>query len=339
MHPGEAKYAPGRVFRARPHPYHRAAGVREEIGVGVRIVEETRGPTSGGSGLRADRIDVASGVREECSFFGPRGDRCFSVIHRPLDDAVAGLVICAPYQAELLCNYRREVLLARRLSSAGVAVHRFHYRGSGHSDGDTSRATVETMLEDAERAAAMLRSRAGTEHVAFLGTRWGALVAAEAAARASAPLVLWEPVTDPARYAEEILRFKLTHTMKEVGSDAAQEELDSELRQRGSVDVLGHTLELAMLDSARQRSLVDLGGVSSVFLAQVGVTRTLRREYRELADGWRSSGADVETLVVADREIWWLSGDRWPVHERHEPTTRLTEATTRWILARTGGGP
>jgi pimeloyl-ACP methyl ester carboxylesterase len=220
-----------------------------------------------------------------------------------------------------------------------VAVHRFHYRGSGHSDGDTSRATVETMLEDAERAAAMLRSRAGTEHVAFLGTRWGALVAAEAAARASAPLVLWEPVTDPARYAEEILRFKLTHTMKEVGSDAAQEELDSELRQRGSVDVLGHTLELAMLDSARQRSLVDLGGVSSVFLAQVGVTRTLRREYRELADGWRSSGADVETLVVADREIWWLSGDRWPVHERHEPTTRLTEATTRWILARTGGGP
>ncbi len=105
----------------------------------------------------------------------------------------------------------------------------------------------------------------------------------------------------------------------------------------GLVDVLGHTLELTMLDSARDLSLRDLGGNSSVFLAQVGVTRSLRREYRELVDRWRAAGTDVETVVVPDREIWWLSGDRWPVHERHEPTDRLIEATTRWLVRQTGG--
>jgi alpha/beta superfamily hydrolase len=290
----------------------------------------------GRSVARASRTDDVAGVREEASFFGPRGDRCFSVLHLPLGQPAAGLVICSPYQAELLCNYRREVLQARRLAAEGVAVHRFHYRGSGHSDGETSRATVVTMLEDAEEAAAILRGRAGVERIAFLGTRWGGLVAAEAAARSSAPLALWEPVTDTSRYAEEILRFKLTHTMKDDGNGPTQDELVSELNLRGSVDVLGHTLELTMLHSARDLSLTDLRGSSSIFLAQVGVTRSLRREYRELADRWRAGGADVETLVVPDREIWWLSGDRWPVHERHEPTGRLIDSTTRWLLRHVG---
>jgi alpha/beta superfamily hydrolase len=294
----------------------------EEIEVGVRIVAESRSPVPGRSLARASRTDAGAGIREECSFFGPRGDRCFSVLHLPLGQPSAGLVICSPYQAELLCNYRREVLQARRLAAEGIAVHRFHYRGSGHSDGETSHATMATMLEDAQDAAAMLRERAGVEQLAFLGTRWGGLVAAEAAARISAPLALWEPVTDTARYVEEILRFKLTHTMKDDVNGPTQDELVSELHQRGSVDVLGHTLELTMLNSARSLSLADLRGSSSVFLAQVGVTRTLRREYRELVDRWRAGGADVETLVVPDREIWWLSGDRWPVHERHEPTDR-----------------
>jgi hypothetical protein len=125
--------------------------------------------------------------------------------------------------------------------------------------------------------------------------------------------------------------------MKDDVNGPTQDELVAELHQRGSVDVLGHTLELTMLNSASSRSLADLPGSSSVFLAQVGVTRSLRREYRELVDRWRVGGADVETLVVPDREIWWLSGDRWPVHERHEPTDRLIEATTRWLLRQAGG--
>ena len=303
----------------------------------MKIVAESRSPMPGRSLARASRTDDSAGIREESSFFGPQGDRCFSVLHLPLRQPTAGLVICSPYQAELLCNYRREVLQARRLAAEGIAVHRFHYRGSGHSDGETSRATVSAMLEDAEGAATILRERAGVERLAFLGTRWGGLVAAEAAARISAPLALWEPVTDTSRYAEEILRFKITHTMKDEVSGQSQDELMAELHQKGSIDVLGHTLERTMLDSARGLSLVELRGTASVFIAQVGVTRSLRREYRELVDRWRADGTDVETLVVPDREIWWLSGDRWPVHERHEPTIRLIEATTRWLLRQTGG--
>ena len=302
----------------------------------MRIVAESQSSISDRHVARATRTDEGAAFREECSFFGPRRHRCFSVLHLPLGPAAGGVVICSPYQAELLCNYRREVIQARHLATAGLAVHRFHYRGSGHSDGGTSDTTFEMMLEDAEAAATVLRERAGVDRVAFLGTRWGGLVAGEAAKRSSAPLVLWEPVSDPDRYAEEILRFKLTHTMKGERGGPTEDSLVSELRRTGSVDVLGHTLELRMLESAHDRSLTDLRGVPSVLLAQVGVTRSLRREYRELADGWRADGVHVETLVVPDREIWWLSGDRWPVHERHEPTIRLIGATTRWLVNRTG---
>jgi alpha/beta superfamily hydrolase len=253
----------------------------------------------------------------------------------PADEPSVGVVICCPLQAELLRNYRREVLLARRLARAGIAVQRFHYRGSGHSDGPTSAVTLQRMEEDAHAAAVELEQRSGVGRVAFMGTRWGALVAARVAATRRAPLVMWEPVTDPARYFDEILRFRL---MREINEDPStlvvHDDLIAELRATGSVDVLGHTLERSLYDSAIGSTLLKAAAEnpSPALLVQIGVGRSLRNEYKGLVAAMQ----DVSTDVVVDREAWWISGDRWPVHETHPPTEKLVDVTTSWASSKLG---
>ena len=290
-------------------------------------------------GSPSSRLDRATGTREEAAFFGPGPWRRFGVLHAPIDEPVAGWVICGPYQAEVQRHYRREVLLARRLSEMGIAAQRFHYVGFGHSDGDPSAATLDTMREDALAAADQLVRTTGLTTVGFLGTRWGGLVAASAVAARGGRLVLWEPVVDPARYFDEIFRFLIMYRMKEDPATPMSETsvLDG-LRRDGSVDVLGHSVDLALYESAigigLDGSVAD--SADDALLIQIAVGKSLRPEYASLVESWTQRGLDTRTHVIRDTETWWISGHRWPIHEVHAPTTKLLELTTDWITERLG---
>ena len=287
-------------------------------------------------------VDPRTGILEEATFFGSGPSKLFGCLHMPVGEPIGGLVTCCPFQAELLRNYRREVLLARHLAAHGIAVQRFHYRGSGHSDGDTADATFETMREDALVAAEHLGRRTGASSIAFMGTRWGGLAAAAATAENGGHLALWEPILDTQRYFDEVLRFRLMYEMKEdpstTLSDAA---LLEEMHRTGSVDVLGHTLELRLYESALGRTLSDAVGdrTSSALLVQISLGRGLRKDYAAVAESWRKRGLAVETHVIPDRETWWISGDLWQIHETHAATRRLIEVTGDWAVRRlTRGG-
>jgi uncharacterized protein len=290
-------------------------------------------------GSPSSRLDPRSGTWEEAAFFGPGPWRRFGVLHGPVGEPVAGLVICGPYQAEIQRHYRREVLLARRLAEMGIAAHRFHYAGFGHSDGDPSAVTFDTMRDDALAAADRLVRATGVTTVGFLGTRWGGLVAASAVAVRGGHLVLWEPVVDPARYFEEIFRFLIMYRMKEDPATTMSEStvLDR-LRRDGSVDVLGYTVDRALYESAvgagLDGSVAD--AADAALLVQIGVGKRLRPEYASLAESWTRGGLDTRTHVIRDKEAWWISGHRWPIHEVHPPTTKLLELTTHWIAERLG---
>jgi hypothetical protein len=287
----------------------------------------------------SSRLDTATGTREDAAFFGPGPRRRFGVVHAPAGEPVAGLVICGPYQAEVQRHYRREVLLARRLARSGIAAQRFHYAGFGHSDGDPSAATFDTMREDALAAADHLVRTTGVR--SFLGTRWGGLVAASAVAARGGHLALWEPVVDPARYFDEIFRFLVMYRMKEDPATTMSETtvLDT-LRRDGSVDVLGHPVDRALYDSAAgigfDGSLAD--AADAALLIQIAVGKSLRPEYATLAESWTRRGLDTRTHVIRDKEAWWISGHRWPIHEVHAPTTKLLDLTTQWIVERLGSG-
>ena len=289
----------------------------------------------------ASRSDSTLGIREQVEFIEIGGSRLFACLHAPLGDPVGGVVICSPIQAEFEKNYRREFLLARSLAARGLAVGRFHYRGSGNSDGDAEDATVQTMLEDAHAVVGWLKDRTGISEVGFAGTRWGGLVAADAAAQYDpAPLVLWEPVLEPPSYFRDAFRSRLMRDLKDGATNRlSSAALRAELERVGFVDVLGYGVYRGLYDDAIGRRLVTALGERPrpVLILQISPEGGLRSEYSSLVTELRSLGFAATAEVIADKEeAWWFADGRGEAAEARVGARALVNLTTEWFVARFG---
>ena len=275
-----------------------------------------------------------SGARQIAGFYGPVGQRTFGAFHLPAHGASGGVLICPALHSDFERAYRMDVLLSRALNAHGYAVHRFHYRGHGNSEGVASEVTFETMREDALSAAERLRRIAQVEPVAFVGTRWGALVAASAASEIDgSPLVLWEPTMVAARYFREASRARAVRDAQHGRTPVSWQTLLDDLHREGSIDVLGYSIDRALYDSATGRTLPDLLGGSPrpVLLLRMGGERTLSSADIEIVRGWEGKGFDVETYSVDKEEGWWFVGDAWEAIEARASTAQLLERTTGWM--------
>jgi pimeloyl-ACP methyl ester carboxylesterase len=278
------------------------------------------------------RVDEVRGIREELEFFGPARSKLFGCLHVPLDRPLGGLVICCPVHAEFLKNYRREVDLARALAGRGIAVQRFHYRGTGNSEGEAEEATFDSMCEDVAFAAERLVDKTGVTNLAFLGTRWGALTAAAAARHFDGvPLALWEPVTDPRRNLTQIYRAALIPELKEGGARMLEEPPLQQLERSGSLDILGYTIHWSQYENAVQHSLDGLLGENprSILIVQIGRRDELRGEYGRLQARLENSGFSITNRIVTGDETWWFASEPSQVAL---VSNGLIDVTTQWLL-------
>jgi alpha/beta superfamily hydrolase len=144
--------------------------------------------------MEALRHGAAPGTaHEEVEFFGGP-DLVFGCRHTPEAPPVAGVVVCSPLPYGATTVYLPDARLGRHLARAGIVVQRFHYRGTGHSDGDPAAITLDTMADDARDALVHLRNQCGVGRVGVVGTAAGATVAALLARDLpGAPVALWRP--------------------------------------------------------------------------------------------------------------------------------------------------
>lgn len=292
----------------------------------------TRDPSSAAFQIGSD---PANGIGTEPCFFGAGDSRMFGMAYAPTGRPIAGMLICPPLQSEFLTNYRREVLLARELAAAGFAVARFHYRGTGHSDGDERSITFDSMLADADEAAAWLRARSGVETLAFLGTRLSAMTAlAVAAARSGAPVVLWDPVVDGDRYFQELFRFRKMSLLSR-GERGPQRSPFEEIRESGFADIFGYRIDRALFDSFRGRALADqVGAVARpILLIQMDVRTRLRSEYASLVDAAARGGSSLDVELFEGKEGWWFPGGQMREPAQHR-SQAVVEHTRRWLSSR-----
>lgn len=284
-------------------------------------------------GRFASRHVDAMGIVEEIGFVDSGGRQMFSALHRPDRAPSASALICSPLQAEQLRNYRREVLLARELARQGLAVQRFHYRGSGNSDGSPADMTFETMLEDARTALGLIQDRTDGA-IALVGTRLGASVAAIVGREIDASaLAMWEPVADADRYFREIFRGRLVSELKHGDSRGGRSPID-ELRQDGQLDILGYAIDLPLYESVIvRRASDDLAEVPpNVLLVQIGGPSSLRPDYRALATAWVAKGVSVLTHRLEGAEPWWFGSAPEIAGEEPDRAQELMEVTSAWIL-------
>ncbi len=288
--------------------------------------------------LEVTRHDAANGTEERIGFRGPAGDRVFSCLYLPASAARGCVLICSPMHAEFTRNYRREVLLARKLAADGFAVERFHYRGTGNSDGAGSEATFETMREDALASLDHLRTASGADRTFIVGTRWGAMVASSAAAMVpEASLVLWEPFLESARFFRDAFRTRMVAELKSgVATPTKGDELIERLEAGEIVDVVGHTIEPDLYASSVGRTLVQELGPSprAILVLQIGPSKSIRSDLAAQIDRWRAQGFDVDILAIEGDEAWWLVDERTHDEGARPMTTQLIEATSAWIASR-----
>ena len=245
------------------------------------------------------------------------------------------MVLCSSIHAEMMSNYRKEVLLASRLAEQGIAVQRFHYRGTGNSEGGEEQVTLDAMQDDARTWATILTAESSVHDVGFFGMRFGALVAGGAAAGFDgAPVALWQPVVDPMQYFREIFRARRMRELK-AGRQPTTTSLTDELAAAGMVDVLGYTVQRTFYDSTVGRRLTDELGPSPrrVLLVQIERSPELNATHRGVVDAWREDGWEVDTQVVVHEPAWWFVGEDWKAEEIREETTLLVDTTVEWASA------
>lgn len=271
----------------------------------------------------AVRIDEELGFEERIGYFLSGGHRVIGTSSCPRGAVTSGLVLCSSIGNEVVKNYRREVLLGRALAARGTFVQRFHYRGYGNSDGDPEVVTFDTLVEDARAATAIVREAVGDGPIGFMGTRFGALVAAAAASDIpGAPLVLAEPVLEAAAFFKEGFRTVLMQRITaRDGGRTTTEQLVEQLRRDGELDVLGSPLRRALYESAATRDVLHevRDGRRPVLLVRMGDSQSARKASEQATSSWAEHGLEVEISVVGAQETWWYLDERELVEIGGEP--------------------
>ena len=281
---------------------------------------------------------AADGSTERAELRGPEGERLVAIVHLPPSGPRGAVVICSPLLGEFMRNYRREVLLARELTSRGFAVERFHYRFTGNSDGEDEDLTYDSMRQDALAAVEDIRSRAPGGPLVLIGARWGAMIAASAAGEhPEADVVLWEPILETARYFKEAFRAKLVKERRDGAErPVTGRELEASLAEGRPVEVPGYRVFPNLYRTAIDRKLAaELGDAHRRLLAiQVGPTGSVRPELARHVDRWREAGLEVDASAVRGEESWWLIDERWHDEGQRPMTKELIAVTADWIEAR-----
>jgi hypothetical protein len=270
------------------------------------------------------RAAADEGYAEHHGFFGSEAAVLAGTTVEPVGVAVsAGAVICPSICNDFIRNYRREVVLARAMAGRGVAVQRFHYRGTGNSSGDEADTSFDTMVEDACTAAETLAGSLEAAARWFVGTRFGAIVAAAAARRLQAPcLLLVDPASDGKSFFREGFRAGRVRDLKERAADpVTTTKLLEELSRTGVVDVLGHRVDRVLYESSADRSAAaEIGShLERVVVVQRGAS--LHQSSEAVVAAARDAGADVVALHVGDEHTKW-----WFLDEEEVPSAELVEA-------------
>jgi alpha/beta superfamily hydrolase len=275
-------------------------------------------------------LEFADGTSEHVDVV----DDVFGVAHLPAAEPVGGLVVCSPLYSEFLKNNRREVLLSRALASAGYAVQRFHYRGTGNSHGTENAIAFETMTDDARSAANRLRARAGVESPAVLGTRLSALVAA-AVVDAEAPLLLWDPVESGRRYFRDLLRAWMIVGISDQNQRTTA-QLETEFAEMGRLDVMGFAIPRGLRDDVTDRALDATPGSGPTLVVQLASTDEIGAATAKVATRLEATGRPVDIRCVPRQEAWWFHQDvdKLVPDEGAGLDEAVLDATLAWIVER-----
>ncbi|HTD12083.1 MAG TPA: alpha/beta hydrolase [Steroidobacteraceae bacterium] len=253
----------------------------------------------------------------EPMFFGPEGRPLFGWLYRPPPERAlgAGLVICNPFGNEALCAHRTIRHLSARAASAGFAVLRFDYDGTGDSAGHSFEAErLTSWVTSVQSAADTLIEASGVGRLYFAGFRLGATIAALASVARSDVygLIAIVPVVRGGAYVREL---RLLQRAMDARRDVAPHEDAHFLESAGFALTAATQESLRQIDLTRlqqapcQHVLIVDRGEMPIDLALVPALRELGSAVDHIAErGYTAMMLDPHESVVPEEILTAVLG-------------------------------
>jgi pimeloyl-ACP methyl ester carboxylesterase len=281
------------------------------------------------------------GFRERFSTPTIGGGRTVAVHTEPLDRVVpVTWVVLHSFGPEHDNLAAFDASLCRALAASGHAAVRYHRQGHGDSELGSDALGVEAQVAGALDAIGLARDGAGSGGVGLIGVRFGAAIAALAAARTDVgALVLIDPVTSGRAFLHTLVRLDRTSEVS-LDSDATVRKDDpfQVAQAEGVLEIEGigvpwsAVVEFGSLDLLR----VDVPTDTPALVLQVSRSDVPRDGLRRLTD---RLGTRAVLDVVVDEDAlrfglppWRVVGDRQKVDSLAGLTSAVVERTVRWCV-------
>jgi dienelactone hydrolase len=199
-------------------------------------------------------------------YFKSGRETLFGWLHLPPESSrsARGIVICKPFGYEAICAHGSIRAFADACASAGAAVLRFDYSGTGDSSGSDSDADeIGQWCDDIRAAVKALRHACNVGRVGLLGMRLGALLAALVAAEDSyvEDIIAVAPVVNGRRYLRELRAFQATSSSAAQSppeDTSAAMHGDQAIHLEDCIEVTGFRLSKASIDRLATTDLLFL---------------------------------------------------------------------------------
>jgi alpha/beta superfamily hydrolase len=235
---------------------------------------------------------------------------CFGWYHPAAQPSSLAVLLCPPLGREARWTHRMFRKLATRLAAAGLPSLRFDYPNSGDSgDVPAGEDPLAAWRDSVDIAADWLRAQSGAGELAFVGLRFGALLAADAAAARTdvAALALLAPVVSGRTYVREL---KTLARLAEAGSQATDPtEMDGLPLADATLQAMSAMAMPRIAAPARQILALEHGSSANAYLTAlagfgVAVTATPFAGYTDLM---RSAVSNLTPDADIDHVVAWLA--------------------------------